>query len=65
MMEDRVNGEFVRAIGAVNARLSSQMGLIQKLQRTSNYDEVLADLQSQIDDLKATVEALVAGFDVS
>ena len=55
---DRAYSEFLRAVSALNARISAQMSLIQKLQRTSNYDEVIVDLQSQIDDLRAVVEAL-------
>jgi SMC interacting uncharacterized protein involved in chromosome segregation len=55
---DAVSSEFVRAISALNTRVSTQMGLIQKLQRTSNYDVQIADLQQQIDELKLVVHKL-------
>lgn len=55
---DRASSEIVRAVSALNSRISTQMGLIQKLQRTSCYDEAIASLQAQIDDLRVLVEAL-------
>jgi phage host-nuclease inhibitor protein Gam len=55
---DGATNEFIRAIGALNSRLTTHMTLIQKLQRTSNYDPQIEDLQQQIDELKLVVHKL-------
>lgn len=55
---DGAISELIRAVGALNSKLTTHMGLIQKLQRTSNYDVQVADLQQQIDELKLVVHKL-------